>query len=247
VACCIATGLSAAVYQSEDRLAVAWAHQQPDSIRAQTMLANQLYLHGRIDAATKVIEKTQQSHPLDTGLAEFRLYIDCLAGKATPAQVEDMQRLFATAPWSANGYDNMQQLRLMAQSGRCPALDPAAWKSLAQTMLSNPAYAGNGISAGYLHYQLSELAVAQGDLDATIAQLRAAYRNDPDAEIPRLEAKYLASAGLYQEAIHVLRQADYSHLPLLRRLLVNDRAINDEDIAILRKQQAEHAAQKPSR
>jgi tetratricopeptide (TPR) repeat protein len=158
-----------------------------------------------------------------------------------------MERLFATAPWSANGYDNMQQLRLMAQSGRCPALDPAAWNSLAQALLSNPVYAGNGVSAGYLHYQLSELAVAQGDLDATIAQLRAAYRSDPDAEIPRLEAKYLASAGLYQEAIQTLQHADYSRLPLLRRLLVNDRAINEEGIAILRKQEAEHAAQKSSR
>jgi len=247
IACCITTGLSAAVYQSADRLAVAWAHQQPDSIRAQTMLANQLYLHGRIDAATKVIEKAQQSHPLDTGLAEAHLYMDCLAGKATAAQVRDMERLFATAPWSVNGYDNMQQLRLMAQSGRCPALDPTTWKSLVQALLSNPVYAGNSISAGYLHYQLSELAVAQGDLDTTITQLRAAYRNDPDAEIPRLEAKYLASAGLYQEAIQALQHADYSRLPLLRRLLVNDRAINDEGIAILRKQEAEHAAQKSSR
>jgi len=52
---------------------------------------------------------------------------------------------------------------------------------------------------------------------------------------------------LYQEAIQALQHADYSRLPLLRRLLVNDRAINEEDIAILRKQEAEHGAQKPSR
>lgn len=237
VACCITTGLSAAVYQSADRLALAWAHQQPDSIRAQTMLANQLYLHGNIGAATEVIEKAQQSHPLDTGLAEVRLYMDCLTGKATPGDVGKLQQMFAHAPYSSSGWDNMEQLRLMAQSGRCPALDTGAWKALASALLSNPAYADYGISAGYLHYQLSKLAVAQGDLNATITQLKAAYRNDPDAEIPRLEAKYLASAGLYQEAIQTLQQADYARLPLLRRLLVNDRAINAEDIEILRKQE----------
>lgn len=244
VACCITTGLSAAVYQSADRLAAAWAHQQPDSIRAQTMLANQLYLHGRIGAATKVIERAQRLHPLDTGLAEIHLYMDCLAGTATSSDVEKLKNLLTHAPFSASGYENLKQLRLMAQSGTCRTMDAAVWKSLANTLLSNPAYANYGISAGYLHYQLSELAVAQGDLNAAIAQLKATYGNDPDAEIPRLEAKYLASAGLYREAIQALQQADYSRLPLLRRLLVNDRAINAEDIRTLRKREAAHSVRK---
>ncbi len=245
VACCIATGLSAAVYQSEDRLAVAWAHQQPDSIRAQLMLANQLYLHGKIDAATDVVERAQRLHPRNTGLAEVHLYMDCLTGKATPADVGALRRLFTDAPYSASGWNNMKQLRLMAQSGRCAALDPDTWKALVHTLLSNPAYAGYDISAGFLHYQLSELAVAQGDLGTAITELKAAYRRDPDAEIPRLEAKYLASAGLYDEAIRTLQDTDYSRLPRLRRWLVNDRAINAEDIEILRKQKIEHSAQTP--
>jgi hypothetical protein len=53
----------------------------------------------------------------------------------------------------------------------------------------------------------------------------------------RLQAKYLASAGLYDQAIATLKHANYSRLPLLRRLLVNDRAINGQDIKILRQQQ----------
>lgn len=242
-ACCITTGLSARVYQSEGRLAVAWASQQPRSIRAQTMLANQLYQHGNVAAATRVVEKAQKIHPRDTGLAEVKLYMDCLSGTASTAQIDALERLFAHAPYSASGWNNMEQLRLMAQSGRCPALDPATWTTLANALLANPAYAGNGISAGFLHYQLSELAVAQGNLEQAITQLKAAYRNDPDANIPRLEAKYLASAGLYDEAIKTLQNVDYSRLPLLRRLLVNDRAINAEAIAVLRKQQAEAKAQ----
>lgn len=240
VACCITTGLSAKVYESADRLAVAWASQQPESIRAQTMLANQLYLHGQIAPATAVIEKVQRRHPEDTGLAEIHLYFDCLDGKATHEEVAQLAALFARAPWSAGGYDTMDQMRLMAQSGRCAVFGPAEWKMLANTMLANPEYANNGISAGYLHYQLSKLAVAQGNLAETVEQLQATYRNDPDAEIPRLEAKYLASAGLYDEAIKALRDANYSRLPLLRRLLVNDRAINAQDIAILRRQAADH-------
>lgn len=242
-ACCVTTALSARVYQSKDQLAAAWAAQQPQSNRAQSLLANQLYLHGRIVAATKVIDKARKIHPLDTGLAEVHLYFDCLDGKATSEEVDTLKNLIARAPWSSTGYSNMEPLRLMAQSGRCPVLTPATWTGLVKTMLANPAYAGNGISAGFLHYQRSELAVALGHLDTTITQLQATYRNDPDANIPRLEAKYLASAGLYQDAIKVLETTDYSRLPLLRRLLVDDRAINAEDIATLREQEAQAKAQ----
>lgn len=241
-ACCITTGLSAKVYESADRLALAWAAQQPESIRAQTMLANQLLQQGRVGAATQVVGRAERIHPRDTGLAEMHLYLDCLAGTATTAQVAGVRRLAAGARWSSSGYNNIEQLRLMAQSGRCVALDAATWTSLADALLSNPAYAGNGVTAGFIHYQLAQLALAQGNLEQTITQLQAADRNDPNAELPRLQARYLASAGLYAEAIKTLQDADYAHLPLLRRLLVNDRAINAADIAILRRQQADAAA-----
>jgi|UniRef100_UPI00262A8DB5 hypothetical protein len=49
-----------------------------------------------------------------------------------------------------------------------------------------------------------------------------------------MEAKYLVSAGLYKQAIATLEDTNYARLPLLRRLLVNDRAINAEDIARIR-------------
>jgi hypothetical protein len=68
-----------------------------------------------------------------------------------------------------------------------------------------------------------------------IQELEAAYESDPDAEIPRLEAKYLISAGLYDQAIDTLRNTDYNRLPLLRRLLVDDRAINAADITEIKK------------
>lgn len=241
IACCITTGLSAQVYRSADRLAQAWAQQQPRSVRAQTMLANRLTLHGRPLAATQVIDKVRQFHPRDTGLAEVHLYLDCMDGKATRAEVSRLKHLFATAPWSRSGYSYMKQLRIVAQSGRCRVLDEAAWKRLADTMLANHAYARHGITAGYLHYQLSKLAVAQGNLDEAVSQLQATYRNDPNANIPRLQAKYLASAGLYKQAIDVLQSTNYARLPLLRRLLVNDRAINAEDIATLRKRETRTA------
>ena len=41
-----------------------------------------------------------------------------------------------------------------------------------------------------------------------IRELDKTYQLDPDADIPRLKAKYLVSAGLYDQAIETLRHAD---------------------------------------
>jgi hypothetical protein len=235
--CTLVTGLSARVYASEDKLAAVWSSQHPASIRAQSMLANQLYLHGNIPSALQIIDNARSIHPLDTGLAQMQLFFNCALGKTMATEVSSLQQLFLRAPWSAGGFHYTKQLRILAQAGHCKVFGVGEWKNLVDAMLANPAYTRNGVSAGFLHYQLSELAVAQGDLDAAITGLQAAYRRDPDADIPRVEAKYLASAGLYGEAITVLQTTDYTHLPLLRRWLVNDRAINSELIEILRAEQ----------
>jgi hypothetical protein len=44
--------------------------------------------------------------------------------------------------------------------------------------------------------------------------------------------------GSMTQAVATLQSTDYHRLPLLRRLLVNDRAINADAIKVLRQQQA---------
>ena len=64
-----------------------------------------------------------------------------------------------------------------------------------------------------------------------IKELDEVRKVDPDPEIPRLQAKYLASAGLFDAAIRTLTSVDYATLPRLRRWLVDDRSI---DTSIIR-------------
>lgn len=235
LACCITTALSARVYASEDSLALVWANAQPDSVRAQTYLAERLYKHGQPTAALQVLDKAARQRPGDASLAENRVFLQCMQGMLAQADLDTLDRLLRTASFDRGGMTGMETLRTLAFQGQCTALTPKAWLKLADTLLANPEYRNNGLAAGFLHYQKHHWAVSQGDLGMAIHELEAAYRNDPDAEIPRLEAKYLVSAGLYDQAIQVLRNTDYSHLPLLRRLLVNDRAINAADIVEIEK------------
>lgn len=233
----IATSLSSQVWASEQRLAFTWGNTHPDSIRAQSMLASQLVDHGQLEAAKRVVDRALDKHPGNAGLAENRLYLQCVTGSLTVGDIGQLRDTLRRAAWDRSGFENMDTLRLLAQQHRCPPLDPKRWKDLAETLLANPAYGGS-IGPGMLHYQISQLAVYQGNLGMAIEELDRTYAKDPDPEIPRLQAKYLASAGLYDQAIAKLEQVDYSRLPLIRRLLVDDRAINREMAEAIRQAQA---------
>lgn len=235
LACCLTTALSASVYASADRLAATWAHSQPDSIRAQSFLAQQLLQHGMVSQSLQVIDAIGLRYPDNAGLAENRLYLLCLQDKLTQTDVQQIDSILRVAPFDRSGFENMSTLRELAASRRCTVYDDQAWLHSVDILLGNPAYRNDGLAAGFLHYQKHFWAVAHGQLDMTIKELDETYRNDPDAEVPRLQAKYLASAGLYAQAIDILRRADYSRLPFLRRLLVDDRAINAADIADIEK------------
>lgn len=226
LACCFTTALSASVYASEDRLAMVWANAQPDSLRAQTYLIDRLYQHGQPTAALQVLDKTLQRHPNGVALAIDRVLLKCVQGDLMQTDLDKMETQLRTTGFAQGGLDNFETLRKIAVQGSCPVLTPTAWLGLTNALLANPAYANNSFGAGFLHYQRHYWAVTQGNLDMTIHELELTYKSDPDANIPRLEAKYLASAGLYDQAIGALQSTDYSRLPLLRRLLVDDRAIN---------------------
>ena len=109
-------------------------------------------------------------------------------------------------------------------------MDDASWLALSDTFLANPAYRADRVAMGNLHYQRHSLAAARGHLSKAIEELELTSRFDPDPEIVRLQAKYLADAGLRDEAIRTLRGYDPSTRPLLRRLLVDDVAMNREHI-----------------
>lgn len=237
------TALSTRLYRSEDLLVTFWAAEQPDSIRAQTMLASRLYLHGQLEKAFTAITAISAKYPDNAGLAENRTYLECMQGRLTQGDMRNLTRLLHTAPFDRSGYTNISTLRFLASTHRCAALNGQSWQQLVHALLSNSHYV-DGVSRGFLHYQLHDFAVAHGNLEEAVTQLDDTYAADPSANIPRLQAKYLASAGLYDQAIKILQDTDYRRLPLLRRLLVNDHAINAEAIKMIRQQQTVAAAAK---
>jgi tetratricopeptide (TPR) repeat protein len=232
--CLFATALTAVTWGNADQLALAWSKTDPASIRASHFLAERFYIRGQYDKALSVISDAKLQHPDSADLALSHAFLLCAMQKLDEPTYNATVKALATASFERGGFEYVSNLRELAISGRCSSsLTPETWKQLPEALLSNPAYTSYGYAVGYLHYQQHLLAVSQGDLAAAIEELTLSDRANPDADIPRLQAEYLASAGLYQQAIDTLKQADFSRLSLLRRLLVNDSAINQQQILLL--------------
>lgn len=226
----LATALYAQVWTSADRLAYFWAAAHPHSIRAQSDFANSLTRNGEMEKAREVIATMARSHPDDAGVAAYAVYLDCYNGKLVADDVTALGRRLAVAAWSRPAYQSLAQLATIAPK-QCPAaIDDAAWLALTDALLSNPNFQADPVAIGFLHYQRHLLAVRRGDLDGTIRELDATAKADPDPEIVRLKAKYLVDAGRVDLAVEALSQYDGSRRPLLRRLLVDDAAINQRAI-----------------
>jgi protein O-mannosyl-transferase len=234
-ACVMATALYAQLWSDPAKLAYFWAASHPASPRAQGDYAQMLFRLGDLPKAREVLLAAAARRPDEPGIELEVLYIDCALGRLNADTVSRVRATMATSPWSRLSFQTMDQLRLLAQAKRCPALDEAAWLGLSDALLANPSFQSEGVAMGNLHYQRHALYVSRGDLSGALEELERTAEFDPDPEIVRLQAKYLADAGLRDKAIETLRAYDPSHRPLLRRLLVDDAAINSEAAAVIAK------------
>lgn len=234
LACLLSSALYARVWSDQARLAYFFSAEHPTSVRAQGELAETLFKAGRISEARNVLQASAQRQPTDVGPVLSLAFVDCTTGALTADDVRRLQTRLRASAWTRFGFEGLEPLRQQVVNGTCaPILGDRAWLALSDAVLGNPVFQSDPIAMGNLHYQRHLLAVARGNLDSAITELDETARHDPDPEIVRLQAKYLADAGLTDEAVRRLRRYDPSTRPLLRRLLVDDEAINRDAIAVL--------------
>lgn len=239
IACLFATALTARTWGNPDTLSASWTTIDPMSTRASHFFAERLYTRGQYRQALEVIEASRQRHPASADVALTEAFLLCVNQRFDSAAYNHLVDALQAAPFDRGGFEDIGNLQDLVIAGKCPqTLNEASWTRLVDTLLANSNYAKNPIAAGTLHYQKHLQAVRLGQLAVAIGELDKVAEVDPDPEIARLQAKYLASAGLYSQAVEVLHNTDTSRLPLMRRLLVDDNAIDNEAIAELSAQQA---------
>jgi tetratricopeptide (TPR) repeat protein len=207
-------------------LAEAWAQENPASVRAQQLSANFWVAQGKYEKARHRLRQVLEFHPNDLGLRLELIQIDCLAGKSL-----DRQHIEETIAWLPKGrFDNASTdtLRTLVEwhtTGRCPQLTVNDLHRLLDAILANARFQTSGISLSNLYYLQGQLYAAQGHLSPAVEALDKAFVHRPNVDVVLRQALWLASAGLYNDALQYIekaRQVDQRAHTLLRNTREED-------------------------
>ncbi|MEO5376598.1 MAG: tetratricopeptide repeat protein [Magnetococcus sp. DMHC-6] len=203
------TWQGAKLWGNAELQAYIWSDENPTSIRAQQFAANYLSLKGSREQAYIRLHQALSHHPDDIGLRLELIQLDCLFNRLQPA---DLERLYVWLPKghydSGVSSDTIHKLSILQEKGLCPLITEEDILRMLKGVIANPAFSNDSKLMGNLYYFLGHLYVKQRDLNSAIESLELATFYMPnDIDIPLLQAVWLSSAGLPEQALMFVTKA----------------------------------------
>lgn len=199
------------------RQAYTWAQEKPESLRAQERLANVWQVLGEHKKAAAVYQAMANHHPSDAGAYLGWLSLGCYDDAVS---LPDQQMLLARVKRAIYSHAPIASLDFIVtakEKKSCIRVNDQYVFKIIDTLRANPAYKPHLANLGFL---AGRLYAVNGNLDGAIKALDTAYAAQPRVDIAYIQAGWLASAGLRNEALRYLEQARQaaSPLPLKRDL-----------------------------
>lgn len=203
------------------RQAYTWAQEKPDSRRAQERLAGVWQALSEYEQAAAVYRGIAETHPLDAGAYLAWLSLGCFNDMVS---LPDRNTLFARLEKASFSNAPIASLDIIVtdkEKKRCARVNDEYVFEIINALEANPAYKPHLTNLGFL---AGRLYATNGNLDKAIKSLDAAYAAQPRVDIAFMQAGLLATAGLYDDALHYLERARraVSPLPLKRSLQLRE-------------------------
>lgn len=205
----ILSASNASLWGNTVRAATVWAEEHPDSIRARLFAGNVLY-------SSDIPETKKTSYDHIRYLYENRddraisilamIYLECLTGNITPAKVNEALKKLKQASYYGHFSDILTSLEAYAYDEKCPeSLDVQSFHNLLNQIKGSPGFKHtNRWNRHAIHRMEARVFASQGNLQKTMESLEQAYILNPAMDTRLLQASYLISAELYQEAADIL-------------------------------------------
>ena len=220
------TVYNAGIWGDRGKLALVWAQQSPYSVRAIQTLSAYYADSGDVERARRTLAAGTRRLPDRPGLRMQGVLLDCIDRGITHRQWRQLIDVARVERYDRGVPDIVSALVTQLSDGRCHgSLTNDAVRLLATTLLANKAYSDD-TSRGYLHYELSRLALLEHDLDELMRQMDLSNRYRPDPLVSREQAIYLLSAGLPDEALEYLDRSDRTPLPWFKARVLDVKARN---------------------
>lgn len=197
---------NATVWGDEVRIAKIWPAEHPTSFRAQQLAAGYWLKYNDFDLAQKNIAQAIKYNPNQFMLRLQLIQIQCANNSVDAQALSELIKRASIDSFSDGVFETISVLIGFVKSKRCDGLNYEPLLTVLDKLLKNPRY------PGYLKRDMGILKSGIysniGDLSATIEALDEAAIYDPQsADIPLMQAGYLASAGLYADALTYTQQA----------------------------------------
>ena len=195
-----------------------YAEEHPRSIRAQQAASAAYAQLGMLDKSRFYIQKAAQYHPEEAGLMLQILQIDCARKTLEQSQIDRTVFKLKSAAHSHAAITTMISLSQFTIENKCSTLNNENMIRILVSLIENPNFKDNK-SQHALYYWLGQIYANMGHLNEAIESLDKSHQHLGVIDIPLQEAVWLASAGLYKDALLYIdkaRQMDNRiHNPLL--------------------------------
>ena len=203
----------------------AWAEENPESIRAQMTARSAIKIYARrnrVSGERYHIQKMLEHHPDRANVLIAQLDFKCLEEKIDSEDISNLSSRLASAKLHVTDLTALQALINNMIDGRCHGeFNPETTEMLLSAVMRNSSVQ-YPLALHIIHYTYGQLYAATGDLDNTMHHLELAYEYKPILDIKLLQALYLQSAGLHEEALDILYNLLNDDSPLDHKLRQQD-------------------------
>jgi tetratricopeptide (TPR) repeat protein len=197
------TRYSATIWQDYPSMVVAAAKKAPDSARAQSQFALNLYNEGRHEEAIAVLDATRQRIPDDLAIDVIRTTVLCNSGALTPGQFAEFSGRMARRLFDPRTVNTLTTMMEGILSQRCPAVSAADTAAMFLAMAQLP---GNtdprAARYSQLQYFIGLSTLNTGDVRLAVDAFARSLKSRPGAGHAMLMAAHLATHGRYDEALY---------------------------------------------
>ncbi len=189
-----------------------WYQAHPHSLRTQEYL----HFYSKNDSALKMANQTT----LSTYATMRNLSFNCRKQTIKPSDLKTALNAFQQKNIHTSTTSALKKFFVTWRAKKCEAIKPEHIEHFLQSMLKISLDKGNGFYTQHLYFWLSRYYMSQGNLNNAMINMEKAYSTIPDASLLLIQAGYLSSAGLYQQALDRLDQTELLTTSYRKRLIM---------------------------
>jgi len=226
--------INASIWGDEDKLINIWAKERIYSVRANQNQA--IYWHRLNNGAMvyKTLHEAGKLLPMELGIRMQELQYACDLDIIDNNLTEEIINISSTGKYGHEVTQTLMQIITLHTAGKCKSLKFDQLLQIASGIKANPRFKSSANQSN-IDYVIGILYASKGDLNKSIKQMDMAFSNYNDPNIAILQAGWLASAGLYEDALTYLNKAetaidnlkafknkDYSEVRKFRKQILED-------------------------